>query len=666
MKKRGRKPDDRTYTIMLNGLSHSNRVRGFKPVETALSIYKSINHPNITHGNAMLTVCSRHGDMDSLWEVAGSLPEEGAGAPDHKTYTIILQAIRAIAQRDVDSIHPSRIDDILKRKATAVREGKRIWSDIVLQWKKGDLQMDHFLVSAMSSLLVYGSSERDCYDVLALVNQTMGVPIFATKPPDAPQGHPSALSEEALNEVKQRAPHFYARNKGAESLQTEDIDIPFEGQETGRLSESQEEALEGEEEETFEGLFDPVILANTGSAKKVTPLPSYAKLDNGVLTVILSACRLMTQGIGPAKRYWQYLTQENNEYNIQPDSHSFHEYLRLLRLGRSSRLSLEVIRDQMLPVDAVEGKTFRIALSTCRRDRKNPNVFKIANEMLDIMESHLILPDPNVLDDYLRLVDVLASQPLELSSLNGLDNIPHAKTQSQDILANTRTLRLQLRLQAISQLRSHVSKLIDAMEHSKVSKVATRGRSSSVYRDGSVVGFLALKALVRTRTLIDEILRPQNESELSKSDRKQLEQETKQLRKYSGATMVERFEETKVFPRREQVLEFQKRRLEAEGESGKKSERKDVKEKEMVAQKAQDEQESVKSENMVKNTEEKGAEETKSKEEPEPEPTKHDNIKDEKTIGEKVIEEVDTPKQKPAEQQKVEGSTKESKSETSS
>ncbi|KAL1861995.1 hypothetical protein Plec18170_000819 [Paecilomyces lecythidis] len=665
MKKRGRKPDDRTYTIMLHGLSDMTGTRGFKPVETALSIYKSIRSPNVTHSNAMLNVCARHGDMNVLWEVAGNLPEEGPGAPDHKTYTVILHAIKAISQRDVSNINPSRVDDILKRKAAAVREGKRIWSDIVLQWKKGDLQMDRVLVSAMASLLVEGASERDCYDVLALVNQTMGIPIYATQPPDVPQGKASALSEEALNEIKQRAGPP-ARNRQAEGLQTEDYsDIPFEGLEGEQPSESQEESLAEEEEDNFEGLFDPVVPENTAQTKKVTPIPRYAELHNSVLTIVLTACRLMTQGIGPAKRYWQYFTEESHERKIQPDSQSFHEYLRLLRVGRSSRLALEVIRDQMIPANAVEGKTFRIAMSTCRRDRKNPNVFKIANEMLDLMDSQFILPDPNVLDAYVRLIDVLVSHPLELSSLNGLE-VPQSQKKSQNMLENTRILRLQLNLQAISQLRPHISRLLTAMENGKTIKVSTRGRSSSVFRDGSVAGFLALKALVRARALIDHVLSPQQELNLSKSDRALLEQEAKQLRKYSAVTMVAKFEETKVTPTREQVLEFQNRQLQAEDgletDESQHSKQKDV--EKSAPQKAEAKEASAQEENI----ENKQHEEPKQDKEVEAtEENKVESKRTEQDHAEKIHEEVNAQDEHgSAEQQKEEDRSKETKPEVPS
>lgn len=59
----------------------------------------------------------------------------------------------------------------------------------------------------MGSLLVYGSSERDCYDVLALLNQTMGIPIFAKKPPEPSPSE--RLSEQSRFETETRAPLFY-------------------------------------------------------------------------------------------------------------------------------------------------------------------------------------------------------------------------------------------------------------------------------------------------------------------------------------------------------------------------------------------------------------------------------------------------------------------------
>ncbi|KAL2012665.1 hypothetical protein VTN00DRAFT_190 [Thermoascus crustaceus] len=572
MKKRGRRPSSRTYTIMLNGLSHIGeaKVQGIRPVRTAFSIYKSISAPNsaversIIHTNAMLNVCARHGDMETLWEVISDLPEEGPGAPNRMTYTIILQAIRAITQRDVDSMHPSQVDGIIERKAEGVREGKRIWVDVITRWKNGQLEMDHFLVNAMASLLVYGASERDCYDALCLVNQTMGIPIFARKPPDP---HPS---EQSVYETAKRAPLFYEKNQ-----ETQDpYEIPFEKleepeeqreHENGELETPEEEV---EEEENFDGLFDPVVPADVSKENKnaeVASGPTYLKPDNAELSFILEACRLMTQAVGAGKEYWQHLTLEDQGYKIQPDAHAFHQYLRLLRVGRSSRAALELLRDQMVPAKQVEGKTFHIALSCCRRDRSNINVFNNASGILDLMDKHLVIPDPRAVDDYLDLVEILAGNLQWLMFLNGLNSDEEIKKQKLNSVAHA--LRYKLRSTALANLRPHIAKLYDAMENGRVVKAHTRSRHIKVNNDGAIIGYTALTAMVKIRAMIDKLLGPEYENLRSKADTELLQQETKKLRRFSDPEMVVKFENTLVYATREQMKEFRAREHEMEQEA---------------------------------------------------------------------------------------------------
>src|SRR5436190_852992 len=186
MKKRGRKPNSQTYTILFRGLAHNSS--SVKAVRTALSIYESLClpssdiKPSIIHSNAVLGVCARHNDMDALWEVAGKLPESGYGAPDNRTYTIILNALKITTEREIASLDPKRQPDaVLEKKGAIVREGKRIWADIVSQWRKGQLMVDQPLISAMGRLLMFGGREHDCHDVLALLNQTMGIPILGPR-----------------------------------------------------------------------------------------------------------------------------------------------------------------------------------------------------------------------------------------------------------------------------------------------------------------------------------------------------------------------------------------------------------------------------------------------------------------------------------------------------
>jgi hypothetical protein len=521
---------------MLGGLGQQYETPGLNPVQTALSIYQSISapnsvvKPNIIHTNAMLKVCTSHGDMDTLWKVAGELPEEGPDAPDRMTYTIILQAIKAKTQRDVDRVDPSGVDRILEIKAAGVRDGKRIWADILKQWRTGQLMIDNVLVTTMASLLVNGAGERDCYDTLALMNQTLGVPIFASKPLNTPGKQ--NLSEQSAYEVKTRAPLFFAKNREGREPE-EDL---------GLVEDEPSKTFKKGEEQSLEAVFDPVV--DTLKGEKISK-PAFLEPENVNLTFILEACRLMTQAIDAAKQYWHYFTREDHSHQIEPDAISFHQYLRVLRVGRSSKLALEVIRDQMVPGNKVEGKTFHIAISCCRRDRSNPNVFKIANELLALMSAHLALPDPRALHGYLDLVDILTANPQWLLLLNGLEDVGTRRSSNMALMG--REMRYKLHAIALSQLRPHVTKLLDAIDHGRITSSETRSRRPKKDAEGAIVGYGALKSLVRTRALVDNLLGSEYQTLLPKSERQLLEAEKKTLSVFSSPEMVAKLENTMVF-----------------------------------------------------------------------------------------------------------------------
>lgn len=161
MKKRGEKPNSVTYTLMLSGLGKIDRGltdrewRFNNNVNIALAIYKSLFdpmngiEPTITHANALLTTCLRQKDIDTIWKVAADLPQEGPLAPDEKTYTLILRAIRLSLDWDLEGMAGEEVDKILERQHQAVVEGKKVWFEVAYLWKEGRLPMDRILVNRM-------------------------------------------------------------------------------------------------------------------------------------------------------------------------------------------------------------------------------------------------------------------------------------------------------------------------------------------------------------------------------------------------------------------------------------------------------------------------------------------------------------------------------------
>jgi hypothetical protein len=369
MKKRGHKPDAHTYTIMLRGFRAN--VRKPQAIQNALSVYNSMFAPNssvtpnIIHTNAVINVCARGKDMDALWSVAGRLPDKGPGAPDKWTYTTILNALASNAQTKASQYQQPQIgrmpgdngaydEHAQKVFDEAVEDGRKLWGDVVGRWRKGDLMVDQPLVCAMGRLLLLGSRRSGWEDVFALVEQTMNLPRW--RPGGQEQGAlppPSPASE-----------------------------------------------------------FQPVrVSATTGpTANKAgtSNASVYAQPGNNALSMLMQAA-IMTKNVAAGKMYWDLLTDVNGPYKLEPDAANLASYLRLLRISRSSKMVVDLLRSDLLDKNDSLGKefykrgTFVIAMSTCIRDKNNPNVFEHANRVLDVMQERLEEMDPKVMEMYVNL-----------------------------------------------------------------------------------------------------------------------------------------------------------------------------------------------------------------------------------------------------------------------
>lgn len=340
MKKRGQRPDAHTYTIMLRGLSqHIDKPNA---VQEAVKIYNSIFapnsavKPNTIHTNAIINVCARGGDMDSLWAVAGKLPDRGPGSPDRITFSTILNAIRENTVKEVtksaDRVKTSKVpgaqseeeaaEERSRMYAKAVEDGRKMWEDISFRWRRADLVIDEQLVCAMGRLLLACGVDRDVEQVLDLVEVTMNL------------------------RLKERG------GQGKQQVQW------------------------------LEGSTDPSSLPLMDSNIYATPGPN-------TLSMLLQACSQKRSIQHLSKSYWQRLTDPNGAYRIQPDAGNIIMYLRLLRQQRASADTLELLsRDWPEDIAKVlfRRASFVIAFSTCMRDKRNPNVFKTAQKMLKIAE----------------------------------------------------------------------------------------------------------------------------------------------------------------------------------------------------------------------------------------------------------------------------------------
>lgn len=368
MKKRGHKPSSHTITILLRG--YQENIKSPNVVTQALAVYNSIFasnspvKPSIIHANVILAVCARGGDMDSIWSLTGRLPERGPDAADHKTYTTLLTAISADARDRVLKLgskeqNRSPADRSLNAEAIlerAVEDGRRIWTEVTARWRSGDLEVDAKLVCAMGRLLMLSSQRKHHQEILALVEQTMNI---------------SAVDE--MLKTSQSEKTMEAR------IDSEiNISAPRESQHLQEDAPNNVAVSGGGDTASRE----PLNKALGTSANSV-----FAKPDNNTLSMYIETAMSLKE-VEAGKKMWRICTAPTSPYKLTTDNDNISAYLRLLRLARASRDALDILRT--LSSDQCKGPWskgfFVIAMSTCVRDKNNPNVFGTASRILDLMQ----------------------------------------------------------------------------------------------------------------------------------------------------------------------------------------------------------------------------------------------------------------------------------------
>ena len=412
MKKRAQPPDSHTYTMILRGLAQHTHYP--LALSRALSVYQSMFaetspvRPSIIHTNAMLKVCSRADDLDCLFGIAAKLPTKGNGAPNNLTYTTILNAIRTNVWSS--SVSTAETDEEkLARRQRGVLQGRRIWGDIIERWRKGDIRIDEELVCSMGRLLLVGFRTNDFDDVLSLAEQTMNIRRQTPRLGDpARTTHlTSILSEDS--DISN--PDSIDSNQPVQ--EAEDLNSSISSQSPSSRRPEAATPSPGSE-------FDPLPL----SSKNVH---SFARPGRNTLSLLIDACIRMRLP-KCANTYRSLLTSPSGEYKVTPDTENLHMYLRLLRQTRSSSNSAKVV-NQMLsdppPGPGVQAKTFRIAMSTCVRDKLNPAVGVTATSLLRMMEKSLEEPDLRTCEMFLEVIQSVGEKNWRetLSGLAELDSI---------------------------------------------------------------------------------------------------------------------------------------------------------------------------------------------------------------------------------------------------
>ena len=378
MKKRAQQPDAHTFTTLFRGFAWHAKLPLSAP--RALSIYHSMYNencpikPNVIHTNAVLKVCALAGDIDGLLGVAAMLPSRGIGAPNNLTYTTILNAIRMASWNDTKTQENSPAKT--ERASQAVMQGRRLWEEIRDRWASGDLYIDEELVCAMGRILLLGKEAQDWDDILSLIEQTMG--------------------------IRRQAPRLGDPARARTLRQME----PLESTEEDVEGNVDLQTLLPPRDPSEDELSDPTTSAFALLPGGPPASQAAVRPGRNTLSLLIDTC-IRLQLVRPAQNYWGILTNPSGKYNIIPDSENYHMYLRLLRVQRASRLAVELLEEmrgnRLDTKVTLQTKTFRIALSCCVRDMKNPNSLTNAAKLVRMMTDTLPHPDARALSMYLEL-----------------------------------------------------------------------------------------------------------------------------------------------------------------------------------------------------------------------------------------------------------------------
>lgn len=343
MKKRAQLPNAQTFTIIFKGCANSQHPT--LAIGEAIKIYNSMLSssrlkPNVIHLNAVLDVCARAQDLESMFVLLRSADK--LRSPNNLTYTIILNAMRyqKSNHRDFDGTAEQQDEAIKKSIETTVQRARLVWDEVMSRWKKGEIIMDEELMCAMGRILLLGGPKHTDA-VLAMAKEVLDVPRLDQELPAPPKkvdsDQPEADSKAESNPVSQRP------------------------------------------------------------QKRETPGPTKPMAGNNTLSLIM---RTLGQGrlTKLSAKYWDYLTQR---FNIVPDRRNYLDYLETLSTGNASAKAARVI--QTMPAKVVDASVIKRGLLLCLFDTYNPNAFENATMVFDVMLQKMRAPDAACMKLFLKI-----------------------------------------------------------------------------------------------------------------------------------------------------------------------------------------------------------------------------------------------------------------------
>lgn len=181
MKKRAQLPNVRTYTVIFRGLANSQHPK--VAVAEAVKHYNVLLNdkrlePNSIHLNAVLNVCARAGDIDSLFLIVNTV-NESTRSPTALTYTTILNGLRHSVTNEMDKIPREQLQANIEK---LLGRAKGLWEEVIQRWTAGRLVIDEELVCAMGYLLIMSPKKEEKRRVFDLLQQTMRIPNLVTNP----------------------------------------------------------------------------------------------------------------------------------------------------------------------------------------------------------------------------------------------------------------------------------------------------------------------------------------------------------------------------------------------------------------------------------------------------------------------------------------------------